>query len=176
MAKDSKKKEEKTNKGPQPRRASWKVSLFLILSIIMAAVFLPSSVLLIFGLLPTFAALFADASRAKTKVVTVGALNLAGCTPFLLELWTEGNSLDKSLSIISDPKAIIVMYSAAAIGYLIDWSLSALVAGVLYQRGLARQDAIRKRQMELVERWGAEVTGQAPQDAQALGMGIPNKP
>ncbi len=149
--------------------------VFMVGSIVMAAVFLPSSVLLTIGMMPTIAVLFADPSHAKTKVVTVGALNLAGCVPFLLELWTQGYSLDKSFTIVSDPKAIIVMYAAAAIGYIFDWSLSAIVASVLYQRGIVRQELIRKRQEELALRWGPEVTGQLPLDHYGFAVEQPGK-
>jgi hypothetical protein len=153
--------------GGKPKRKAAKgahATLFMVAAIVMAAVFLPSSILLAVGMMPSLTVLFVDPARARTKVVTVGALNLAGCVPFLLELWTQGHSIDKALTIVANPQAIIVMYAAAAIGYLIDWSMSAVVAGILYQRGQARQEAIRKRQQELVGRWGVEVTGQIPLD------------
>jgi hypothetical protein len=159
------KKAEKADKAANPKAAGKRnATIFMVGIIVMAAVFLPSSILLAVGMMPTFTVLFVDPYRARTKVVTVGALNLAGCVPFLLELWKDGHSIDKALGIIADPKAIIVMYSAAAIGYLVDWSMSGVVAAILYQRGQARQEAIRKRQEELVARWGMEVTGQVPLD------------
>lgn len=147
--------------------------IFLILGIIMAAVFLPTSALLVIGMMPTFVAFIVDRSRAKTKAITVGAMNLAGCMPFLIELWTGGNTIDVSLSIIADPVAIIVMYCAASIGYLIDWMVSGFVASILYQKGLARQNAIKERQDQLINRWGPEVTGQIPLDES--GFPIENK-
>ncbi|MGB4106511.1 MAG: hypothetical protein WBK55_01790 [Alphaproteobacteria bacterium] len=151
---------------PEKRKSARgaKVSIFMIGIVIMAAVFLPSSVLLAVGMMPTFVALFTDTRRARTKVVTVGALNLAGCVPFLFKLWGDGHEFDNAVRIVSDPQAIIVMYAAAGAGYMIDWSMSAAVAAILYQRGLARQEAIRKRQEELTLRWGPEVTGQMPLD------------
>ena len=60
--------------------------------------------------------------------------------------------------------AIVVMYSAAAIGYLIDWAMTGLVSGILYDRGQKRTVTIQKKQEELVERWGKEVTGTIPLD------------
>lgn len=138
--------------------------IFLILGLIMAAVFLPTTVLLAVGMLPTLVAALVDRSRRKTRAITVGAINLAGCTPFLLDMWTQGQSFEKAVSIIMDPTAIIVMYAAAAVGYMIDWAMSGIVASVLFQRGLARQQEIEKRQQELVVRWGQEVTGSIPLD------------
>lgn len=140
------------------------VRIFMVVGLIMAAVFLPTTVLLLIGMLPTFVAALVDRSRRKTRAFTVGAINLAGCTPFLLEMWMEGQTFEKAISIVLDPTAIIVMYAAAAVGYMIDWAMVGIVASVLYQRGLARQEQITKRQKELVARWGHEVTGAVPLD------------
>ncbi len=143
----------------QKRKLGFKGQMIMIFAVISAAVFLPTTALLFIGMLPTISAGLVGRTRRQTKMVTVGSMNLAGCMPFLLDLWSKGNSLDVSISIFSDSLAIVVMYSAAAVGYLIDWSVSGLVASLLYQKGLARQKAIKERQQELVARWGQEVTG-----------------
>jgi hypothetical protein len=44
------------------------------------------------------------------------------------------------------------------------------VAGVLFQRGKARQVAIGKRQEELVTRWGGEVTGDVALDPYGFAL------
>ncbi|MBP7721618.1 MAG: hypothetical protein KA155_03685 [Alphaproteobacteria bacterium] len=152
-----------------------KVSVFMMGLVILAAVFMPYAVLLGIGMLPTIAATFADPKRARTKIVTVGALNLAGCVPFLFKLGSQGHEFDTALNIATDPQAVIVMYAAAGAGYMIDWSMSSVVAAILYQRGLARQESIKKRQAELVSRWGAEVTGQIPLDHQGFAVERPEK-
>jgi hypothetical protein len=156
-------------KSKQPK-AGFKAQIFIVLSLVMAAVFLPSSVLLLIGMMPTIAAALVDRSKRKTRAVTVGAMNLAGCTPFLLDLWHQGHSFEKSIDIIMDATAIIVMYSAATVGYLIDWAMAGIVASILYQRGLARKKAIMQRQQELIERWGREVTGELPLDDQGFPL------
>jgi hypothetical protein len=143
---------------------SMNTRIFLILGIIMAAIFLPTSTLLAIGMMPTFVAFIVDRSRTKTKAITVGAMNLAGCMPFLIELWTGSNSVDTAIDIILDPVAVIVMYSAAGVGYLIDWMVSGLVASMMYQKGLMRKNAIKERQEALITRWGPEVTGEIPLD------------
>ncbi len=170
MAKQAAKKKKKGN-----LKTSYKGQLFLIFGLVTAAVFLPSTVLLAIGMMPTLAAALVDRSRRKTKAVTVGAMNLAGCTPFLLELWYKGHSFEESAQIISQPTAIIVMYAAAAVGYLIDWALGGIVASVLYQRGNSRKKSIVQRQKDLVERWGREVTGELPLDEQGFPMVVAAK-
>jgi hypothetical protein len=114
-------------------------------------------VLLGVGLLPSVAAYFTDKSKKKTRAVTVSMMNFAGCMPFLMEMWTTDHSLDKAFAMLFNTIPIIVMYSAAAVGYLIDWAMTYIVANVLYQRGQARIKGIEKRQAELVERWGKDV-------------------
>lgn len=146
-------------RGGQKKKNSFKKQLFLVLGLIMAGVFSASTVLLVVGMLPTFVAGFVDRSKKKNKAFTVGSMNLAGCTPFLLELWSQGHTMDKAVMIISDPTAIVVIYAAAAVGYLIDWAMTGLVSTILYDRGKARQRAIEKKQKELIERWGKEITG-----------------
>lgn len=147
---------------------SWGLRLLMVMSVIMAAVFLPSSFLLFVGLLPTVVAFFVDSGKKKIKVVTVGAMNIAGCVPFLMELWTSDHTLQKSFAIILDPMAIVVIYSAALIGYILDWLVSIMVANYLYQRGQARLKAIAEEQREMIERWGQEVTGLIPMDAEGF--------
>ena len=144
---------------------SWQIQLMLLFILLAGIVAMSTTMILLVGLLPTFVALFIDRTPEKTRVLTVGAMNAAGCAPFILQLWTTGVSMDNALSIITDPLTIVVMYCAAGVGYIIDWSVSGLVGSVMIQRGSVRRKQIAKRQAELVERWGPEVTGDNPGDA-----------
>jgi hypothetical protein len=62
------------------------------------------------------------------------------------------------------------MYSAAGIGYMIDWALSGIVATIMIQRSSGRLKAIRTRQDEMVERWGREVTGEMVLDSEGFPL------
>lgn len=154
----------------------WQVRVLMIMGMFLGVVFLPTTVLLMIGMLPSIVAALVDRSKKKTKAVTVGSLNLAGCMPFLLELWENGNSFEYAFDIMTNATAIIVMYSAAAVGYLMDWALSGIVASILYQRGEARKKAIKKRQKELQERWGKEVTGRFPLDEHGFAIEAKSPP
>lgn len=147
-----------------------KAQLFLAVGGLLGVVFLPTTFLLSVALLPTFVVAVADRAKRKTKAVTVGAMNLAGATPFALDLWMQEHSFSKAIELVTDVKAIIIMYSAAGIGYLIDWSMTSLIAGFLLQRGKARSKAIKKQQKELVERWGKEVTGEVAIDQYGFAL------
>lgn len=142
----------------------WRGYVLTLAGLAVAVVALPSTVILLVGLLPTMVAVLIDRSKKRTKSLTVGAMNVAGCVPFLIDLWTTANTLENALSVISDPRTIVVIYSAAAIGYLIDWALSGIVATLMVQRAESRRAEIKKRHADLIERWGREVTGEIPLD------------
>ena len=125
--------------------------------LLFALLFLPTTLLLIVGLLPTFVSLFVG---GKMKMMCVGTINLAGASPFLLELWERGHNFENAISLALDPKNIIVMYCAAAAGYIIDWVVTTIVMSYKAQAAKSRMKVIEKNQKKLEERWGKEVTGQ----------------
>ncbi|MFN3828151.1 MAG: hypothetical protein ACK4NR_11080 [Micavibrio sp.] len=156
MAGDKKQKNKKKSK-------SWSSQILLVFALLTMVIFMPTTILLLFGMLPTVVAAVVD-RKGGTRAITVGSMNLAGCIPFLLDLWTSGHTAANAVALITNPSTIVVMYAAAAIGYMIDWALSGIIATIMIQRTTARLEAIRKRQDELIERWGPEVTGDIPVD------------
>lgn len=137
-----------------------KGQMFMALAFMVGSIFLPTSTILVVGMLPTIVCFLTERSRKKNRMITVGAMNLAGCMPFLLELWSKGNSFQMAVQIIEEPMTLVIIYGAAAIGYLIDWSMVGIVANIMVQKALMRQKSIIERQEELVKRWGEEVTGE----------------
>ncbi len=134
----------------------------------LICMFYTISFFLIVGMLPSVVAYFTNKSTHPIRTLTVGALNFAGCFPFLIELVHYKNDLTRSLDVLSDPITIVVAYSAAMIGYLVDWAISGLAAGILYQRGLERQKQIKKEQAAFIERWGEKIRGDIPLDEQGF--------
>lgn len=165
MAKKEKKKKRRKTKA---QKMNSKSQLITAGFIVLATLFLPTTFLLCVGMLPTPAAMLWDRARKKAIVITVGAMNLAGCTPYLMQLWKHGNSFEKSFDIISDPETIIIMYAAAGTGYAISWAMTDITASMLYKRGRARQKEIRKTQEGLIERWGKGVAGDIPLDPEGF--------
>lgn len=146
-------------------RIGRRARLFLVMGCLAAAALLASTVLLLVGMLPTLVALVADRSKRRTLVLTVGSMNLAGCAPFLIDLWAKGHTVDVALSLVADPLTVIVMYCAAGAGYIIDWAMSGIVGIVMVQRAGQRVKEIENQHAGLVERWGREVTGEIPVDS-----------
>lgn len=164
----SKSKNKTPKKGTAKR--GWKGQLFIVMGIIVGVMLLPSSFLLMIGMVPTAVAGFVDFSRRGTKVLTVGSMNLAGCSPFLFDLWAQGHTFDASMRIALTPQAIVVMYAAAGVGYLLDWAMTGVVSKIMVQRGEARAKIIREQQQKLIERWGRKVTGELPLDEQGFPL------
>lgn len=152
----------------------WRGRVLGVAALGVAIVFVPTAIMLAIGMMPTVAVALLNRFRGA-KMLTVGAMNLAGCFPFIVQLWTKGNQLDASIAIIGDPRTIIVIYSAAAIGYMIDWSVTGIVAGLMVQNGKKRQKDIKKRQEDLVKRWGMEVTGEIPLDEHGFPVEVDGK-
>ena len=155
MAKGGKKKSSKKN----PNKLSMRGRLFLITLILLGLIFLPTSMLLFVGMIPSIVAVFISLRGKGARASTVSAMNIAGCIPYIFKLWSTGNDFDASFDIITDSQAIMVMYMAAAFGYLIDWVVTGLVSSYLYQKGMKRMRVIKKRQKILIDQWGREVAG-----------------
>lgn len=139
--------------------SGWRKQVGVTLLLASAALFLPTTLMLSIGMLPTWVMLFVDRTRERLRALTVGAMNLAGCMPFIMELWERGQTVPMALSYLTQPRTIVVMYFAAAIGYMIEWAVTGLVASMAVQKAKARINSIEKRSADMEERWGAEVNG-----------------
>ena len=87
----------------------------------------------------------------------MGAINFIGVFPYVMDLWIDKNTIDAALTSVTDLFAMLVMYSAAAFGWLLFMAMPTVVASfvtVLQQRKVAQ---LRSEQKDLIEEWGAEV-------------------
>lgn len=164
----------KKKKTKKAKKASFGGILLGLTAFVTAIVFISSTILLIWGMLPTIVIAAFARKKEKTRALTVGSLNIAGCTPFLLHLWSMGGDVENAVMIATDPRFMIVVWGAGGLGYMVDWALSGIVATVLVERAKGRVEAIHKEQEELIKRWGPEVKGDMPLDA--FGFPVENAP
>ena len=154
----TKKKKRKNIKKKQNQKTlslkQWMVVLGLVVALI---IFLPTTVVLTVGMIPTLVAAITDRYPGRNKTFTVGAMNFAGCFPYLLEVWIHTNSMNVALNLIAQPKTIIVMYGAAAFGYAINAFITFLVSAILVQKSEVRIKKIHKEKKALIDRWGSGV-------------------
>lgn len=157
-------------KPKKKRKLTWKETMFLVLALLMAIVFLPTTLMLCVGMLPTIVCGAVDKTRGMVRTMSVGSMNLAGCIPFVIELWAKGHTFEISFDYLVQPRTIIVMYFAAAMGYLIDWAMTGIVRSIMVEKAKGRIKDVEKRHNALIERWGREVSGRIPMDPEGFPL------
>lgn len=154
------------NRPVQGQRAGSSLAQLIFLGVFIAGMIfaLPTMLVLTFGLLPTLVAFVVDLHPRKYAARTVGFLNIAGTLPFLVSLWSGHHSLIEAMKILTDVYVWFVIYSAAAVGWILYLGMPS-VAGFLMEINAARRvgklDAERRK---LIEEWGEGVdrTGRLP--------------
>ena len=131
------------------------LTVCLSISFIVLVIFsLPSVMVIIFALLPTFVAFIVDNTPEKNSVFCIGSLNLCGVLPYLIDLWTGDNSMNAAILILTDVFSLVVMYGAAAFGWMIFQSLPPFIATFITVLAQSRVSSLRSSQRKLVEEWG----------------------
>lgn len=140
------------------RRVPYVVQIGLSIAVVAALVLsLPTVVLLFLGLLPAMVAFIVDDNPRKYVTKCVVATNFAGAWFVLLRLWTGEHSLAETMAILTDVYAWLLMYSAAALGWLCYlWfpSIAALFMEMTAERRIA---GLKLKQKKLIEAWGEGV-------------------
>ena len=132
---------------------TWVLLVFTFLMVVAS----PTVIVLFFGLLPTVVAYIIDRTKGKSATFCVGSINFVGVFPYIIALWTDKNTVDAALASISDIFVMLVMYSAAAFGWLLFLAMPSVVSSfvlVLQERKVAQ---LRAEQKELIEEWGPDV-------------------
>lgn len=128
---------------------------------------LPTVLIIIFGLLPSFVAYVIDRSKGKHAAFCVGGINFCGVFPYMLQLWTGENTLNESVRIMTDVFSLAIMYGAAAFGWMIYQSLPPIITTFMTVIAQHRVSTLRAQQRTLVEEWGNDVS--TPQEILNLG-------
>ncbi|GAB4166782.1 MAG: hypothetical protein OHK0024_01480 [Thalassobaculales bacterium] len=136
---------------------SRKTTLFIVVFFVGAPFLLPTILLTAIAMLPTACAFLVDRRPEKFATFSVGTMNFAGLFPFLMDLWLRGHTIPRAVEKIQDPLVILVIYGAAAVGWLMLSAAPVLIAPVLRLRAQSQARKVEKRRRELVEEWGPEV-------------------
>lgn len=141
----------------QRTRGRSNMTWILVVGTFLVVIAAPTMIVLFFGMLPTLVAYIIDRTKLKSATFCVGSINFIGVFPYIMDLWTIRNSVDAALNSVTDLFAMLIMYSAAAFGWLLFMAMPTVVASfvtVMQQRKVAQ---LRGEQKELIEEWGAEV-------------------
>lgn len=134
-----------------------KILTFMICLILGVTAIVISGYAFIFfsiAILPTLVATFIDKRISKAASNTIGAFNIIGLFPYLYDLWNSGiNVSAKAQSMIVEPRVWLVIYSSAALGWIMIWGLPNLMGNFLTYRAIKKIDFYREEQMMLYEEW-----------------------
>jgi hypothetical protein len=140
----------------RPRRRIVSVALWLLTPLVLVFA-LPTVLLLACGLLPAVVAAVVDRREDKYAAYCVGGFNLSGVMPYLFSLWAHGDSMIALGHIASSPFSWLVMYGAAALGWLANYWGPQITMRVRRIRDRNEVARLRKRQEQILEEWGPEV-------------------
>lgn len=135
--------------------------LFWILGAGALFAFYESFALLAIGMVPTLVAVMIDGTRNRNAARTVAYINFAGCLPWLMDYWLAGGGIERVLNIVSDPYALLIMYTAAAVGWVLYFALRPVVSAYLGVAAEIKEVQLKHRQSQIVDVWGAPVREEA---------------
>lgn len=148
----------------KPKRMKFSQQVFMIALILLGAAFMPVTVVFVIGMLPSFVALLVDTTQDKTRALTVSLMNFVAVFPFLLMVALDNYSMGAAIDIVTKAINPVIMFAGAAAGYFLDWTFSGVSNIIMTGRAKSRLESIKKRQEDLVRRWGQEVTGNVATD------------
>ncbi len=158
--KDAKKQDKKKDKASGEGGVSKSASLTLWLSIVFVVLVilsLPTVIVLFFGMLPTIVSGIVDRSPSRHATFCIGGINLCGVFPYMIELWLGDNSLQQGIGMITNVFSLVIMYGAAALGWMIFQSLPPIIAAFVTVIAQSRVSRLRSGQRKLIEEWGEDV-------------------
>ncbi len=123
--------------------------------------FFPTILLLVIGMAPSIVAFIIDKRPRKVTARSIGYLNFAGVLPYALKLWTGQNTISGVMELVLEPAALMIMYSAAAAGWTLNFIMAPIMSAYLAVKHESKARSIGSRQEELIKEWGSEVKGQA---------------
>lgn len=142
---------------PQARRKGMTLLwIGTILALLLPWIF-PTLIVFCLGMVPTLVALIIDRTEQKYATLSVGSLNFAGVFPYLLKLWTLPQSFESAANIVTSVFSLVVMYGAAAFGWMVFIAVPPVVIAFLVVMAQRRVAVLRANQRKIVEEWGESV-------------------
>ena len=134
----------------------------LLLALVSALIVLPTTIVVIFGLMPSFAALVVDEGRPRYLFRTVLGMNVAALLPYVEKLWLGSNDLSGAFAIVGDLYAWLAIYGGSAMGWLVFMSAPTLMTEWRKFNSERRVAKLKSRQKELISEWGAALPIEEP--------------
>ncbi len=165
----AKKKSMRASSPPQRNRVNQRATggrgalhaLVLMLSVVAIGLLVfatPALIVFCVGMIPTAVAMFIDRDPQKYASVSVAAMNFAGVSPSLVDFLWGTASFSRAIELVSDVFVLVVIYGAAAAGWVLIMLSPPVTAIVLRVTSESRIQTFRKQQRQLVEDWGEALT------------------
>jgi hypothetical protein len=141
-------------------KARGKVIIAWVVAPMVVFAFFPTILLMVIGLAPSIVAFIVDKRPGKVTARAIGYLNVAGCLPYAIKLWTGQNTITGVLALVNEPSVLMIMYSSAAVGWTLNVIMSPIMTAYLAVQHEVKIRSIGNRQEQLIKEWGGEVKGQ----------------
>jgi hypothetical protein len=164
MADKNKPTQNKTEKKLKPKSGKFGFLTIIIIIAFATPFMMPTLVLLIAGLIPTYVAFATDNDPQKSGAVSVCAMNFAGIVPFIIDLWSKGQTMPNAFHILGDSNSWLIILGASAIGQLVVYAIPQALATLTLTHAESRAKALRKNLDALKESWGPDVATMKPLD------------
>ena len=151
------KSDKKAEGAAKPRKKGGLKTILIMLAAGLAAPFCLPTLLICLGLLPALVALITDTDPEKNTAATVGFMNFAGVSPFLIDLWLKGQTWEAAFTIIREPTNWMIMLGGAAIGHLILYAVPPVVMMFTLTKMDMRLKKLQEAHEELKAIWGPDV-------------------
>lgn len=154
MAKKAKKQKTSTG-GKSKKKGLFIFGMAFSLCAILFAKY--AFIFLLLALIPTAVAYLVDKHPGKLAFQIVMACNLCGVLPYLGNLIVHRSESDVFWSTISNIMMWIMVYGAAAVGWVILSFTPSIAFFILNQMNRNKVNQLRSAQKKLVEEWGPDI-------------------
>ena len=144
--------------------ARGRVIIAWVVAPLVCIAFFPTILLLLIGMAPSIVAYIVDKRPRKVTARSIGYLNFAGCLYYALKLWTGQNTISGVLELVSEPSALMIMYSSAAVGWMLNFIMVPIMSAFLAVQHEAKNRSISDGRKSLIREWGSVVKGQFTQE------------
>lgn len=133
------------------------VLAFSVVAIGLMVFSAPALIVLFVGMAPTAVAILIDRDPQKYVSVSVAAMNFAGVSSYLVDFLVGTASFGRAIELVTDVFVLVVIFGAAAAGWVLVLALPPMTAIILGVLTDSRIQALRKEQRQLVDDWGEGV-------------------
>ncbi len=127
--------------------------LFFVLFAVAGFLSPAAALLLLCGLIPGFVAILTDTDPRQTLGMAVVPMNLAGLIPFCLQLWHDRHPYTALFTLITTPWIWLVIYLAAALGWLLHYAIPPLVLMVMEWGVTQKRSTLESERNRLKQEW-----------------------